>query len=174
MYACPQLDKISIDDDQWRKLMNWEAIAAIAELLAAIGVIISLIFVGLQIRMGNGETRASTTQAASDAEAFMNATLINHRDIWDKIVTGAPLESGPELRGGILLYNLTMVNEENRFLQFQSGFLDAQSWAGHRSNLQTFVTNPFFKIWRESRSAKVHTAEFLNLVDNFAEEAPIE
>jgi len=71
--------------------MNWEAIAAVAELLAAIGVVISLIFVGLQINKGNAEARAATMQAAADAEAFMISTVVDHSDRWDKIVKGAGL-----------------------------------------------------------------------------------
>jgi len=154
--------------------MNWEAIAAIAELLAAIGIIISLIFVGFQISKGNEETRAATSQAASDAEAFMIATIVNHSDTWDKVVTGQPLESGAETRRGINLYNFLMVETENRYHQFQSGFLDAPSWEGRRSTLQPIVRLPIFKIWRESFGAKGHSAEFLELVDSLAEEAPVE
>ena len=43
------------------KLTDW---ASIAEIIAAIGVVFSLIFVGLQINEGNQETRAATIQAA--------------------------------------------------------------------------------------------------------------
>jgi hypothetical protein len=153
------------------KLSDW---ASIAEIIAAIGVVFSLIFVGLQINEGNQETRAATIQATHDAEAFMVATLVNHSDTWDKVVTGAPLESGAEMRKGINLYNFLMVDTENRFHQFHSGFLDAPSWEGRLFTLQPIVKLPMFKIWRESFGAKGHSAEFLELLDNLAEEAPVE
>ncbi len=153
------------------KLTDW---ASIAEIIAAIGVIFSLIFVGLQINEGNQETRAATIQAASDAEAFMIATMVNHSETWNKIVTGAPLESGAETRKGINLYNFLMVDTENRYHQFHSGFLDAASWEGRLSILQPIVRLPIFKIWRESFGAKGHSAEFLELLDSLAEEAPVE
>ena len=88
--------------------MKLTDLAFIAEIIAAIGVIFSLIFVGLQINEGNQETRAATIQAASDAEAFMIATIVNHSETWNKVVTGAPLESGAETRKGINLYNFLM------------------------------------------------------------------
>jgi len=50
-----------------RKLSDW---SSIAEIVAAVGVIFSLVFVGLQINEGNQETRAATVQAAYDSEAF--------------------------------------------------------------------------------------------------------
>ncbi len=106
------------------KLSDW---ASIAEIIAAIGVIFSLIFVGLQINEGNLETRAATNQTVADAEAFMIATFANHSDTWNKVISGAPLESGAESRKGTILYNLLMVHTENQYHQFQSGFLDARS-----------------------------------------------
>jgi hypothetical protein len=65
--------------------MTWKLsnVASIAEIIAAIGIIFSLIFVGLQINEGNQETRAATIQAAAGAEAFMIATMVNHSDTWD-------------------------------------------------------------------------------------------
>jgi hypothetical protein len=153
------------------KLTDW---ASIAEIIAAIGVVFSLIFVGLQINDGNQETRAATLQAASDAEAFMIATIVNHSETWDKVITGARLENGAETRKGINLYNLMMVDNENRYHQFHSGFLDAPAWEGRLSILQPIVRLPMFKIWRESFGAKGHSAEFLELVDSLAEESPDE
>ena len=149
------------------KLSEW---ASIAEIIAAIGVIMSLIFVGVQVSEGNLETRAATLQAASDAEAFMLATFLEHTDTWDKVVTGQPLDDGAELRGGILLYNLLMVDTESRYHQYQTGFLDERSWEGHRSNLRPVVRMPLFKIWRESIGATGHSTEFLALLDSLAEE----
>jgi hypothetical protein len=152
-------------------LKDW---ASIAEIIAAIGVVFSLIFVGLQINDGNQETRAATLQAASDAEAFMISTIVNHSETWEKVVTGAPLENGAETRKGINLYNFIMVDNENRYHQFHSGFLDAPSWEGRLSVLQPIVRLPMFKIWRESFGAQGHSAEFLELVDSLAEESPDE
>jgi hypothetical protein len=153
------------------KLSDW---ASIAEIIAAIGVIFSLIFVGLQINEGNLETRAATNQAVADAEAFMIATFANHSDTWSKVIAGAPLETGAESRKGTILYNLLMVHTENRYLQFQSGFLDARSWEGQRSNLQPLVRLPIYETWRQSFGAKGHSVEFLEILDILAEETPIE
>ena len=156
--------------------MTWKLsdVASIAEIIAAIGVIFSLIFVGLQINEGNQETRAATTQAAADGEAFMLATMLNHSETWDKVVTGAPLESGAETRRAINLYSLLMVDTENRYHQFTSGFLYDSSWDGRLSILRGVVKLPIFEIWKESFGAKNHSAEFLDLLDSLTEESPVE
>jgi hypothetical protein len=153
------------------KLSDW---ASLAEIIAAIGVILSLIFVGLQINEGNQETRAATLQAAADGEAFMIATMLNHSDTWHKVVTGAPLENEEEIRIGILLFNLVMTESENRFHQYNSGFLDSQSWHGRLASLRPLVKLPIFRVWKESIGSMNHSADFLALMDRLAEDANTE
>lgn len=60
--------------------MNWDAIGAIAELLAAIGVIVSLIFVGLQVKKSNAEARLATIQATTDTEIMMVSAFADHAE----------------------------------------------------------------------------------------------
>ena len=144
--------------------------ALIAEIIAAVGVILSLIFVGMQINEGNKESRAATLQAAADGEAFLIATLLEHPGIWDKMLTGQPLEDGEEMRTGILLYNLMMAESENRYHQFNAGFLDAASWHGRLDSLRPVVKLPFFRTWKGSIGAMNHSADFLGLLDRIAED----
>ena len=150
------------------KLSDW---ASIAEIIAAVGVILSLIFVGLQINEGNQETRAATLQAAADGESFLIATLLNHPDTWDKVITGQPLEDGTETRTGIMLFNLMMTESENRYHQFNAGFLDSTSWHGRLASIRPLVKLPFFQTWRKSMGAMNHSADFLDLLDRLAEDA---
>ena len=44
--------------------MNWDAIGAIAELLGAVGVIASLVYLAGQIRQNSRLVRSSTTSAS--------------------------------------------------------------------------------------------------------------
>ena len=48
-------------------LQDW---GAIGELLGGVAIIVSLLYVGLQIKHGNQETRANTLQATLDSEMF--------------------------------------------------------------------------------------------------------
>lgn len=47
--------------------MPWEAIASIAKVVSAIGVIVSLIYVGLQLRQNNKNLRIATQHAITDS-----------------------------------------------------------------------------------------------------------
>ena len=106
------------------KLSEW---ASIAEVFGAIAVVVSLLFVGFQISDGNRETRAATEQAVLDAEMFLQAELLRYAGTWEKVVTGAPLAEGEEMRRGILLYSMMHTHNENRFKQMQAGFAEFDS-----------------------------------------------
>ncbi|MGI9262379.1 MAG: hypothetical protein ACR2QR_10115 [Woeseiaceae bacterium] len=148
--------------------MNWDAIGAIAELLAAIGVIGSLVFVGLQVKKSNAEARAATMQATTDSEIMMVATFARYADVWDKVNTGESLQGDIEIRRGSILFNLLMVDYENRFHQFESGKLDVRSWNNRLAMLDEVVKLPIFKFWRNSLGGKSRGADFLDLIDEVA------
>ena len=149
-------------------------LASLAEIVASVGVILSLIFVGLQISEATRETKAATLRSAADSELFMAATVLNYAGTWDKVLNGEPLASGEETRTGIILFNLLTIESENRHHQFQAGFLDAQSWEGRRSTLESLAKLPIYKVWRNTQGAKGHSAEFLDLLDSFAVKPPKE
>lgn len=149
--------------------MNLSKLASIAEIVASIGVILSLIFVGLQVSDSNQETRAATMQAALDSEMFLGATMTNHPEAWEKVITGAPLEDDTERRLGNLLYNLLMVESENRFHQFNAGYLDPQTWEGRVSSLRPLVALPIYEFWRETPGGANHSADFLEFLDDLNE-----
>lgn len=149
-------------------------LASAAEIIASIGVVLSLIFVGLQIRDANRETRAATLRSAADTELYMAAEVANHAATWDKLLNGEPLTRGAERRKGIILFNMLMIESENRYHQFNSGYLSAESWEGRLSTLRPLANLPIYRVWRNSPGAKGHSADFLELLDSFAQETPSE
>ena len=145
--------------------MNWDAIGAIAEMLAAAGVIISLIFVGLQVRKSTAESRAATKQATTDTEIVMVSTFANHAEVWHKAVSGVPLEKGAETRLGILLFNLLMIDYENRFHQHKAGYFDDRSWDNRVQTFRHMLELPIFDEWRHSLGGQSRSADYLDFLD---------
>lgn len=146
--------------------MNWEAIGAISEIIGAIAVVVTLVYLAIQIRQSNREARASTLQTALRFEMEATAILARHSSTWDKVVTGRPLDEGGETRTAIVIYNALMIEAENRFHQYQAGFLDQQSWDGRLASLRHLVRMPIYGAWKKSPGAMNHSLDFLNLVDS--------
>jgi hypothetical protein len=143
-------------------------IASIAEVVASVGVILSLIFVGFELNEGNRETRAATSQMVIQSEMDMVAVFIDNSEVWDKVVTGAPLSDGEETRRGINLFQLAMLETANRYKQYNSGYLELESWEGSLKILPALKKLPVYEMWRESYGAQGHDSEFLELLDNLS------
>ncbi len=137
-------------------LQDW---GAIGELLGGVAIIVSLLYVGLQIKHGNRETRANTLQATLDSEMSFQAEAMRYAGTWEKIVTGVNFADGEETRTAILLYNMMMTLYQNRYYQFKTGYLD------HPPVTEEVVTFPMYEIWRASGGAKNRSAEFLVFLD---------
>ncbi len=137
-------------------LQDW---GAIGELLGGVAIIVSLLYVGLQIKHGNRETRANTLQATLDSEMSWQAEAMRYAGIWEKIVTGVHFADGDETRRAILLYNMGMTVFEYRYYQFKTGYLD------NPPVTEDVVTFPIYEVWRASGGAKNRSAEFLEFLD---------
>ena len=144
------------------KLSDW---SSIAEIVAAVGVILSLLFVGFQIQDGNRETRAATIQASLDSEMAFQAEIARYADTWSKIANGESLSEGEETRRGIALYGMLMTLYENRFHQFGSGYLDIEP----SYYLSSAVNFQIYELWRVQGGARTRSPEFLQLADELRE-----
>ncbi len=142
--------------------------ASVAEIIAAVGVILSLLFVGFQIEDGNRETRAATLQAILDSEMIFQAEILRYAGTWEKVVTGAPLSDGEETRRGIILYTMLMTLYQNQYYQFKSGYLEDSP------NVERTVTLPIYEIWRGSGGAISRSSDFLEFVDSRREQSSIQ
>ena len=141
-------------------------LASVAEIVASVAVILSLIFVGLELSEGNRVTRASTTQLAVQSEIDMATAFLEYAHTWDMVIAGAPLNDGQETREAIILFNILMLDTESRYQQFKSGYLETSSWEGRRRILPSLVAYPIYDVWRDSPGGRNHSAEFLELLDS--------
>ena len=139
------------------KLSEW---ASVAEVLGGIAIVVSLVFVGVQVNDGNRATRAATSQEASDQTMFLQAEVLRYAGIWQKVLDGAELGAGEEARRGIVLFDMVMTENENRAQQFESGYLEDR-----RTNFEMFVSLPIYDQWRASPGGNGKSAEFLEFLD---------
>ncbi len=146
-------------------LQDW---GAIGEMLGGFAIIVSLLYVGLQIKHGNRETRAATLQANLDSEMSFQAEAMRYAGTWEKILTGVHITDGEETRRAILLYNMMMTLYQNRYYQFKRGYLD------HPPVTEEVVTWPFYEVWRASGGAKNRSAEFLEFLDRQHERGTVQ
>ena len=139
------------------KLSEW---ASMAEVVGAIAIVVSLIFVGMQINDGNRETRAAVVQSALDSEIAFQAEILRYADTWVKVVTGQPFSDEVETRRAIILYTMLMTQNEIQFEQTNSGYLESNP-----DTLSVEVTWPIYEIWQQSAGYRGRSSEFRKFLE---------
>ena len=148
------------------KLSDW---ANVAEIGASAGVIISLIFVGLQLQSNTEATEAATREAVNDKDIqFLSLRM-------DSSVLArahAKLESGGELsplEESQLMHQeyVNFVLFEHSFYQYRKGALEPDEWLRHRKIVQSQIEDFSYSRAMWARYRDTFTPEFQELVESF-------
>jgi len=155
--------------------MNWDAIGAIAELLGAIGVIASLVYLATQIRQSREQMgqntramRAATFQQFDQTLSYAFSNLLN-----------APGASRVLRRGGVDYSQLdederwlfgawisgVLMRVDNGYYQHRTGMLDEAGWQMLLRILRGYAQMPgVVQMWREQPN-RFLSPEFTALVE---------
>jgi hypothetical protein len=162
--------------------MNWEAIGAIAELLGAIGVIASLVYLATQIRQSREQMERNTR--AMQAASFQQFDQTLH-DAFTHVLSVPGLSRISRLgladygqldEEDAYLFNMwiwaIMQRIDNAYYQYRVGMLDDDSWRTLLRILEGYKTNPGFSQWWWSGAKHSLSTEFVALVEEILGEEP--
>ena len=132
--------------------MNVETINAIAQLTAAIGVIASLFYLGVQIRQNTRSMRAIVVDAL--AHAMVDLLSVQGPELtrsfsivtedWGRASEEDRLRALPFLFATFKLF-------ENAWFQQRQGTLSAEQWQGWDAYIRTYYHRPGTKTWWSMR-----------------------
>lgn len=135
--------------------MNWDALGAIAELLGAIGVICSLIYLAVQIRGNTRSTKAETFQRLTDYVTNFNSTLVLEPKVVDFLMQIADPnhELTPQEQIRMNAFAMTVFRHwDNVIYQSESGTIEGPRVDGYLSPMSTFLSFPRLRAcWDEQR-----------------------
>ena len=159
--------------------MTLQDIYFIAEIIAAIAVIASLIFVGFQLRQGTAATRAATSQASLGSWTTISLTLAENPDLlqalWEKQRIQLPEWNATDARNVRLNYYMTagMKIVEGNYLQWLDNNLSDELWHGfHRALVEMFTSNQaWWDYW--NAAADSFSEPFQQLIEDVQSEADI-
>ena len=145
--------------------MNWEAISAIGEIVGATAVVVTLIYLAVQIRRGTNATQAASVQAAAalDHEFLMAVGLdpITAK-LWATYLSAPQTLSVEQAMQGHLLMASLLRRLENVRIQMQLGTLSKDGWLSRQSMFSVIANSPGYSEFLNSQMAA-----FLN--EGFAE-----
>lgn len=154
--------------------MNWDALGAIGEIIGATAVVITLVYLAVQVRQNTKSVRTSTLLANSDLWASLFCSLAE-KD------TAAAYATGMLGRADIkpihytqffLMCRAMFVAFENQYYQYRHGTLDESTYLGYERSITTqLISMPGFRIWW-TQSCDVFSPEFVEHVEAMIANVP--
>jgi hypothetical protein len=139
------------------KLEKW---ALIAEIVSAIAIVLSLIFVGLQVRQGTEETAAnSRALEATVRESMLNADLSIMRSAlpYSYLMQNRPPATDEETRQFGIFFIMLIRSRENYWTQHANGMLDDETYRSYRETFLNILlrSDLAYSFWRTFSSNAV-------------------
>ena len=121
-------------------LQDW---GAKGELIGGLAIIVSLIYVGLQIRQGTNASRAATNQSfsAQYSDLILQITRPEVRDIYWRGIAGLRNLEGSENAAFMALMSSIMRTYETFFFERDEGRFDSRMWDGYMAQMFDLYNN---------------------------------
>jgi len=148
-----------------KTLSDW---GVIAEIISAVAVTLSLVFVGLQIRDNTIASQAATYQAsvAYDIELLTSISASPETaQIYDSFRRDASdgLDAGESLQA-LFLFTAVFRHLENIYLQYKLGMLSDESWKTREALLAGLVKSPGYEKFAASIQWQLFSGAFVDYV----------
>jgi len=154
--------------------MNSERTSQWIEIIAAIGVILSLLFVGFEIRQNTAIARG---QARQDLAQLNQEWLIllgqdaEFEALWDRaFMQGASNLTPQEIRRSDYIMTMHLRRLENVYLQFREGLVEEAALRNYGfAATELFQRPQFDRYWIDRGWRNGFDVEFVNLLDSVRE-----
>lgn len=146
-------------------MMNWDAIGAIGEMLGAMGVLGTLVYLSFQIRSNTHEVRNSTVHSLLDrsVENFSEVMQSDLPFLLQKQLTGQALTKDEVVKINMLIRR-NLQHFELVYLQFKYGHINEEIMAAYKEKVLDHIRLPtFLRLWTQVK--RQHTKSFQTYVD---------
>ncbi len=146
--------------------MNWEAIGAIAELMGALAVFLTLVYLTVQIRQNTKALQGTTLNAITAQTGEELKWASEQTDIRRKARDEYESLSEAELWQLYCWLASALQARENEYFQFKLGLLDRMVWDSRLNIIESIFDNEWaIRHWKD-RLRNVYSDEFTRLIDD--------
>ncbi len=146
--------------------MNWDAVGAIGEVLGAIGVIVTLIYLAGQLRQNTKELRSARHESYASLSFSVNEFRAEHAETLAKQFSGQALTDAESIIANANAQKLFGIMETT-YLHYREGTLAKDIFEARMIGLAAIMSNaPIREIWEESK-AYGFTNDFIELVESY-------
>ncbi len=134
--------------------MSWEAIGALANLIGAAAVVVSLVYLGRQVRSGTRELRSNTRDSSFHSLMEWNYYVMSDPDLGWIFQTGCrDFRALPEKERARLVHVMYSFFKmfENIYLHYLDGTVEESVWIHNRPMLLAYATLPGARHYLKNR-----------------------
>ena len=153
--------------------MNIESMANYADVIAGIAVVVSLIYVGIQIRKNTRVSQGIATQQAFTSTQVIYSWHANNSEVselWAKFHKGDALTMAETIRNTQLMFGM-VEQYEVYFVLHQLKLLDDESFRGFFRKILLVLATPTSRQWFTT-NRNFFRRDFAEYVDNLLDENP--
>jgi hypothetical protein len=133
--------------------MTLEDLGNIGEFLGALAVVISLVYLAVQIRQNTRAVRSASHQSLVSSEQAIQASVSDNREVARIVVQANKdfdgLDEEDRLRF-VMLVSRMLSNFENIYYQYSRGLLDEDLWQPWLEGMNFFVQQPGLRRYWEA------------------------
>ena len=154
------------------KTLNWTKASALAEILSSIAILVTLVYLAIEIQQNTDATQADIRQAMLESDQqhlqlFIDDPQLNL--LWYKPALN---DEERDRLSYFLITHLRM--RENNWLQYERGMLDTTTWEAYRGSLIAILSSPQTKVWWENFGVeRLFDARFVSIVDDLIADKPM-
>ena len=152
--------------------MNWEAIGAVGEVGGAIGVIVTLGYLAVQIRQNSRMMRASALQ---EIQRDMRGDVVIPLDLAEattRAYRGEPLTDGERTALGRRIFSF-LRSYENIWYHAKTGVLDQRLYEGYLQGARLTMREPLaVQMWDTYKKEGFFHPDFVQALDKFLADHP--
>jgi hypothetical protein len=154
--------------------MNWEAISAIGQIVGAIAVVISVLYLAREVRRNARATRFAAMRSTLDAFNRLAEQIAEHPDVAEVWIRGVydyeSLEGVDRTRFNSRMHQIFR-NVEDAYHQHLDGHLDPRVWRGIEVVMREANTAPGVQAWWRSHSHWFGGEEFAKFINQLQQTA---
>ena len=151
--------------------MNRSKLADLSEILSSIAVVVTLVYLTVEVRQNTDALRAQSRQAvleASQAELFM---LVEYPNLGLAFSGGLPLSPEEHVQVDAWLTSALRTREYS-WLQYRERSIDEAQWATERAVTLSIFDDPVTRLWWQRQGRQVVGPEFVAFLDSLTEANP--
>ena len=144
--------------------MNWNAIGAISEIIGTIVVVITLIYLAIQIRQNNKLLLSESRQALVTNDVTSLTANLNYTEVFTKYISESALSKEEQLSISFM-FALDLRNREFEYFQYTNGLLDEATWLAYQNVILINHSSELGRKWWDCVGRGIVDPGFANVVD---------